>query len=81
MSEPDPFLPFAEKMRAENLGEPAIRAFENNYRALQRKETGLIGEESITSVPLPLHRAMVTPPSARATGPRHACSSAAARTW
>ncbi len=59
MSESDPFLPFAEKMRAENLGEPAIRAFENNYRALLRKETGLIGEDSITSVPeLPLASAL-----------------------
>jgi UTP--glucose-1-phosphate uridylyltransferase len=51
MNEPDPFLPFAEKMRAAGLGAPAIRAFEGNYRALQRKETGLIAEDSITSVP------------------------------
>ena len=45
------FLPIAEKMRAAALSGPAVRAFEGNYRALLRNETGLISEDSICAVP------------------------------
>ena len=38
-------------MRAAGLSGSAVRAFEGNYRALLRNETGLIGEESICAVP------------------------------
>ena len=41
------FLPFAEKMRAAHVMEPAIRAFERNYHALRREETGTIRESDI----------------------------------
>ena len=47
----DPFLPIAEKMRAAGLSGAAVRAFEGNYRALRRNETGLISEDSIGAVP------------------------------
>ncbi len=47
----DQFLPIAEKMQAAGLNGAAIRAFEGNYRALLRNETGLIGEDSISAVP------------------------------
>lgn len=47
----DAFLPIAEKMRAAGLSESAVRAFEGNYRALQRNETGLIPETAISAVP------------------------------
>src|SRR5688500_18540279 len=50
MSESDSFVPIAEKMRAAGLSGAAVRAFEGNYRALQRNETGLIGEDSIEPV-------------------------------
>ncbi|HEX2748675.1 MAG TPA: UTP--glucose-1-phosphate uridylyltransferase [Verrucomicrobiales bacterium] len=51
MSESDAFLPIEEKMRAAGLSGAAVRAFEGNYRALQRNETGLIGESTISAVP------------------------------
>lgn len=38
-------------MRAAGLSESAVRAFEGNYRALQRHETGLIPEDTIAPVP------------------------------
>ncbi len=38
-------------MRAAGLSGSAVRAFEENYRALLRNETGLIGEDSICAVP------------------------------
>lgn len=47
----DTFLPIAEKMRTAGLSGAAVRAFEGNYRALLRNETGLISEDSITAVP------------------------------
>ena len=46
----DIFQPFADKMKTAGLSEAAIRAFERNYRALQRNETGLIAEGTITPV-------------------------------
>ncbi len=46
----DPFLPFAEKMRADGLSDAAVRAFEGNFRALERKETGLIPESDLSPV-------------------------------
>ena len=58
----DRFLPFAEKMRADGLSDSAVRAFEGNFRALERHETGLIPETEIapvtdlpndTSLPIP----------------------------
>ncbi len=52
-TDPDSFLPIAEKMRAAGLSSAAVRAFEGNYRALERNETGLIGEETICAVPEP----------------------------
>jgi UTP--glucose-1-phosphate uridylyltransferase len=39
-----------EKMRAEGVAEPAIRAFEHYYRQLEAGETGLMPEESIEPV-------------------------------
>ncbi|HWB03909.1 MAG TPA: UTP--glucose-1-phosphate uridylyltransferase [Verrucomicrobiales bacterium] len=51
MSDADSFQPIAEKMRAAGLSGAAVRAFEGNYRALQRNETGLIGEGAIVAVP------------------------------
>jgi UDP-N-acetylglucosamine pyrophosphorylase len=50
MSETDPFAVFAGKMRAAGLSEAAVRAFEGNYRALQRRETGLMGEGELEPV-------------------------------
>ena len=62
MSERDPFEPFAEKMRAAGLSEAAVRAFEGNYRALQRRETGLIGEADLAPVAaLPQSEALEAP--------------------
>ena len=46
----DTFLPIAEKMRAAGLSGAAVRAFEGNYRALLRNETGLISEDSLAPV-------------------------------
>lgn len=46
----DRFLPFAEKMRADGLSESAVRAFEGNFRALERNETGLIPETDLAPV-------------------------------
>src|SRR3954471_18890468 len=39
-----------EKMRAEGVAEPAIRAFEHYYRQLEAGETGLMPEASIEPV-------------------------------
>ncbi len=47
----DRFSPFAEKMRADGLSQAAIRAFEGNFRALERHETGLIPETDLAPVP------------------------------
>lgn len=41
------FGPFAEKMKAEGLGEAAIGAFKNSYEALVSGATGLIPESEI----------------------------------
>ena len=41
------FSPFRAKMEAANVSEAAIRAFERNYQALLRNESGLIPEDSI----------------------------------
>ena len=46
----DRFSPFAEKMRADGLHDAAVRAFEGNFRALERNETGLIPEEELSPV-------------------------------
>lgn len=46
----DRFIPFAEKMRADGLHDSAVRAFEGNFRALERNETGLIAEGEIAPV-------------------------------
>jgi UTP--glucose-1-phosphate uridylyltransferase len=49
------FSPFREKMEAASVSEAAIRAFERNYAALLRNESGMISEDSITpceSLPL-----------------------------
>lgn len=46
----DRFAPFAEKMRADGLSESAVRAFEGNFRALERNETGLIPESDLAPV-------------------------------
>lgn len=46
----DVFAPFAEKMRAEALPEPAIRVFERHYSQFLAGETGLIPESAITPV-------------------------------
>ncbi len=37
-------------MEADGLSRPAVRAFEHSYRALERNETGMIGEETIAPV-------------------------------
>lgn len=42
------FSPFREKMEAASVSEAAIRAFERNYAALLRDESGLIGEDAIS---------------------------------
>jgi UTP--glucose-1-phosphate uridylyltransferase len=39
-----------EKMRADDVAEAAIRAFEHYYRQLEEGETGLIGEDTIEPV-------------------------------
>ena len=60
----DRFLPFAEKMRADGLSASAVRAFEHHFRALERRETGLIPESLLASIPsLPSAAALATPPS------------------
>ncbi len=46
----DRFTPFAEKMRADGLSDAAVRAFEGNFRALERQETGLIPETGLAPV-------------------------------
>ena len=46
----DRFSPFADKMRAAGLSDAAVRAFEGNFRALEREETGLIPETEIAPV-------------------------------
>ncbi|MCP5536515.1 MAG: UTP--glucose-1-phosphate uridylyltransferase [Akkermansiaceae bacterium] len=49
------FSPFREKMEAAAVSEAAIRAFERNYQALLRNESGMIPEDSISpcdSVPM-----------------------------
>lgn len=46
----DRFLPFAEKMRADGLSESAVRAFEGNFRALERNETGMIPEKDLVPI-------------------------------
>ncbi len=46
----DPFDVFAAKMHAAGLSQASVCAFEGNYRALLRRETGLIAENSITPV-------------------------------
>jgi UDP-N-acetylglucosamine pyrophosphorylase len=49
------FTPFREKMEAASVSEAAIRAFEFNYQALLRNESGMIAEDDIRpceSVPL-----------------------------
>ena len=46
----DRFSPFAEKMRADGLSDSAVRAFEGNFRALERNETGLIPETDLAPV-------------------------------
>lgn len=65
----DRFLPFAEKMRADGLSDSAVRAFEGNFRALERNETGLIPETDLAPVtdlpnadglPVPSGEAMAT---------------------
>lgn len=43
------FTAFENKMTAAGMGDAAIRAFRRNYEALQRAETGMIPEETITS--------------------------------
>lgn len=58
----DRFLPFAEKMRADGLSESAVRAFEGNFRALERNETGLIPETDLEPVEeLPVADALSVP--------------------
>jgi len=42
------FTPFREKMMAADVSEAAIRAFESNYQALLRNESGMIAEDAIT---------------------------------
>lgn len=46
MKDPD-FSPFQQKMEQAGVMEPAIRAFQRNYEALCRDESGLIGEATI----------------------------------
>jgi len=41
------FDAFEVKMRAEGMGDAAVRAFRRNYEALRRNETGLISETEI----------------------------------
>jgi UTP--glucose-1-phosphate uridylyltransferase len=43
------FSPFRQKMEAASVSEAAIRAFECNFQALVRNESGMISEESISS--------------------------------
>lgn len=50
------FRAFEEKMAAAGVMGPAIRAFERNYEALRREETGLISEAGIEpATGLPVH--------------------------
>src|SRR6478752_7751584 len=61
----DRFLPFVEKMRAEGLSEAAVRAFEGNFRALERNETGLIPESDLVPVAqLPVAETLPAPAEA-----------------
>ncbi|RYD34076.1 MAG: UTP--glucose-1-phosphate uridylyltransferase, partial [Verrucomicrobiaceae bacterium] len=61
----DRFLPFAEKMRADGLSEAAVRAFEGNFRALERNETGLIAESDLAPVTqLPVAETLPAPAEA-----------------
>jgi UTP--glucose-1-phosphate uridylyltransferase len=60
----DRFLPFAEKMRAAGLSESAVRAFEGNFLALERNETGLIPESDLVPVEaLPSAAGLAIPPA------------------
>lgn len=62
----DRFLPFAEKMRADGLSESAVRAFEGNFRALERNETGLIPESDLAPVTeLPVAETLPVPSAAQ----------------
>ena len=70
----DRFLPFAEKMRADGLSESAVRAFEGNFRALERHETGMIPETALAPIAglphaqtLPIPPAEALPPLLRRT--------------
>jgi len=45
------FTPFRHKMTEAGVCEPAIKAFERNFDALCRNETGFISEASISPVP------------------------------
>ncbi len=44
------FAPFEEKMRSVGLNQAAIRAFSGSFAALERGETGMIGEGTIEPV-------------------------------
>jgi len=46
----DRFTPFAAKMHADGLSDSAVRAFEGNFRALERHETGMIPESDLVPV-------------------------------
>jgi UTP--glucose-1-phosphate uridylyltransferase len=46
----DNFTAFEDKMIAAGMGEAAIRAFQRNYEALLRNETGMIPEDTIIPV-------------------------------
>ncbi len=61
----DRFLPFAQKMCADGLSPAAVRAFENNFRALERHETGLIPETQLSPISsLPSAAALPAPATA-----------------
>lgn len=65
----DRFLPFAEKMRADGLSESAVRAFEGNFRALERNETGQIPEADLSPVvELPVDNSLAVPAEAKLLG-------------
>ena len=64
----DRFTPYAEKMHADGLSESAIRAFEGNFRALERNETGLIPETDLAPVEsLPSAETLPVPDAASLT--------------
>src|SRR5271157_4732436 len=50
MADPDAFLPFADRMRADGLPEIVIQAFHYYYAQLERGETGLVPEADIHAV-------------------------------